>query len=336
MGGSLSPAKNEALSAELDEIIVQQANMRVFFNGSSPYHSESVIQVRFNEGQQQQQQPYFDEEHVIMLHLGFPPPLGAKRPELYCLFPNTNNPRKRILAAHKYWFLSSLNADLNDALRDSMEQGSHGGTTRFALAFGKHVVGFGAVQGTLYLVWARSVTFYNANHTVVRFAYDCPLLVNMNGEALITGIYMVEMEREVHKAVLPMVQREHVRTPTLVGDYSELWVREKRPDMPGSEAAVRVMGYDDAVNYATRPSRNTHDWVMDATPMAVVGGMVVTDDDAASATDGGYDWYATPQGLFAAESKGLAIHPQFRTAVTTATGIGAEFEPRDPFREYTE
>ena len=334
------------LSAELDDIILQQGNMRLFFNGTSAQHASSVVQARFQPLDQQQQQQ-FGIEHVIMLRNGFPP---APRDQIYCLFPNTRNERRRILATHAYgphWPLfgggqSGLNIAINEALADSPEQSSHGGSTRFALVYGNNVVGFSqpTVQGTLYMVWAQSVTFYNADKVVVRIANDVPLVVNMNGEALITGIYMLEPKAGAHP--LPMVQHDNVRTPIMLGDHAALWVYEKRPERgPAPGALMRVMGYEDAVNWATRPSRNTQEWIAlgsnggggGSHECCVTGGESDVEDvgEGHRRVANVYDWRSTPDGLFVRESAQMTL------SVHGVVIVGERSDgpdARDPFQEY--
>jgi hypothetical protein len=316
------------LSNELDEIINQQGNMRIFFNGSSTQHQDSVLQVRFAAAALS-----FDVEHVILLRNGFPP--KKKLDEIYCLFPNTRDERRRIVAAHRYWRLDSLNIDLNRALADSPDQTSHGGTTRFALAYGNNMVAFGSVQGTLYLVWAQTVTFYNAAKVVTRVLSDVPLLVNMNGEALITGLYLLESPTPQAR-VLPIVQKDDVRTPIFMGDHAALWVYEKRPERVNSSAYLRVMGYDDAVNYAARPSRDTRQWM--TFDCAQPGWSELEDYDAgedqAPALAQPYDWRSTPEGLFAVPSRQLTMAAA-SSADDTAYYLGTDGEEiaPDPFQE---
>ena len=314
------------LAPDLDEVIIQQGNMRVFFSGASAQHQNMVLQVRFGPGEATEQS--FGVEHVILLRNGFPPKKHLD--EIYCLFPNTRDEKWRILAAHRYWSIDSLNLDINGALADSPAQTSHGGTTRFALAYGNNVVAFDSVPGTLYLVWAQTVTFYNASKVVTRIVNDCPLLVNMNGEALITGLYLLETPT-ARTQVLPIVQRDDVRTPIFMGDHASLWVYEKRPERLNAAKCVRVMGYEEAVNRATRPSLDTRQWV--AFDCAGPGFSEMEDlaDEQEMAQP--YDWRATPEGLFAFPSRELALN----TASSDESGhyINSEFEeiPPDPFRE---
>lgn len=321
------------LSADLDEIINQKGNMRLFFNGTSPQYGESVVQVRFGSSSSGSNGEHFGVEHVIMLRSGFPPSRTALD-QVYCLFPNTRNEKRRILAAHRYVLpwplgggLETLNIAINEALADSPAQTSHGGSTRFALAYGGNVVGFGAVEGTLYLVWAQTVTLYSAAKTAVRIVNDVPLLVNMNGEALITGIYMLEPRAKASAHTLPMIQRDDVRTPTLLGDHAALWVYEKRPERSSTSAGamMRVMGYEDAVNFATRPSRNTQEWLA----MDVRGNSEIELDEDAPPVP--YDWLQTPNGLFVAEPTSLALH-----SLGSSDGHFSGLDARDPFQEYEE
>jgi hypothetical protein len=268
---------------------------------------------------------------VILLRTGFPP--RGKLDEIFCLFPNTRDERNRILAAHKCWSISNLNLAINRALADSPEHSSYGGNTRFALAYGSHVVSFGAVQGTLYLVWAQTITYYNADKTVVKKLRDTPLLVNMNGEAIVTAMYILEPSAaKVATAPLPMVQTDEVRTPVLLGDHASLWVYEKRPSF--THGRLRTMGYNDAVNFASRPSRNTQEWITADTTTAGVSASASAVDaayDAPNHIGGPYDWRATPEGLFATEPQALTIR---YAGVTVSVAHSDGPEARDPFQEY--
>jgi hypothetical protein len=296
------------LDADLKEILVQQGNTRVFFDNISPPHQARVLNVALDG-----QPVSFDERHVILLHSGFPP--SKARAEIYCLFPNTRNPRSRILATHSYWRISSMNIDMNKALCDSTDAG----TSRFALAYGSNVVSFSGLRGTLYLVWAKTMTLYNASETVVQIDHDCPLLINMNGELIMTAIFNLKTN-----ALLPIVQRDAVRTPVLMGNHAHLWVYEKRPERFAVSRNIRVMSEYDATLFAERPSRNTREWIWRNDTSTATG---FQDDDDDDDDDGNAvmepSWTATPAGV-------VFIHGMRVEAVSSTH---EDEEPRDPFSD---
>jgi hypothetical protein len=308
------------LSAELESVIVDKGNVRLFFDNTAPQLQHRVESIDFNAVSKPDS---FGTQQVIMLHTGFPP-RKIEKWEIYCLFPNARDHRQRLLASHKYWSITSLNKEINARFAASNDAG----TSRFALAFGDRVVSFPGARGTLYLVWAATLTTYNASKTVTKIERNVALLVNMNGEALITGIYQLGAKRSI-----VLQQDADLRTPIFMGDHAHLWVYEQRPEPIPLSMRIRVMGYEDAVAFSTLPSRNTQEWIG-------FNDMGETQDceevDTENRLEPVYDWRSTPDGMFATSSNTI-IAMQYSDGTrleAPAVSSGSDNDqPPDPFVE---
>lgn len=312
------------LSAELQSVIVDKGNVRLFFDNSAPQLQHRVENIDF-EAAAIAKQDMFGTQQVIMLHNGFPP-RKVGRWEIYCLFPNARDHRQRLLASHKYWSITSLNKEINARFVNSNDAG----TSRFALAFGDQVVSFPGIRGTLYLVWASTLTTYNASKTITKIEHNVALLINMNGEALITGIYQLGSKRPI-----VLHQEQDLRTPILMGDHAHLWIYEQRPEPIPLSMRIRVMGYEDAVAFSTLPSRNTQEWI----GFNDVGGETqdCEEMDADSRLQPVYDWRSTPDGMFATSSSTITMQYSDGTRIEAQMVSSASEDdnggPPDPFLE---
>lgn len=128
--------------------------------------------------------------YEIMWHTGIPS--GAA--DVVCLFPNheqRNSVRKQVLYAKRFWWLSSLNKEINRRLKASVTHDEAGGTTRLAVCYGRHVFICDGLQGNAYLLWARYINRANHGNVPNTLFYDVPVLVNTNGLCVITGLYIL-------------------------------------------------------------------------------------------------------------------------------------------------
>lgn len=128
--------------------------------------------------------------YEIMWHTCIPPNAS----DVVLLFPNheqRNSVSKQVLYARKYWWLSSLNKEINRRLKASVPHTESAGSTRLAVCYGKHVFICEGIQGNAYLLWARYINRANHGNVPNTLFYDVPVLVNTNGRCVITGLYIL-------------------------------------------------------------------------------------------------------------------------------------------------
>lgn len=122
----------------------------------------------------------FQNRHIIHL-------TESKENNVICLFPNHSDPKKHVLDSSSYYFLSSLNKELNARLREPVDSSK----IVMAVAYGQHVYVCKLITGTVYLVWAKFINRINAGNVANTPYRNVPLIINCDGHYVVKGIYIL-------------------------------------------------------------------------------------------------------------------------------------------------
>lgn len=201
------------------------------------------------------EQDAFNGRYQIYLSAKFP----KNRQELMFLFPNHKKSTKyQTIRANSYTFLSSLNKDLNDAFKDSLDETAVGGRIKFAIAYGQHLITCKDISGTIYVVWAKCITRINVGNVANNIARNVPLLFNLSGQCKVKAVYYMrnEIQHPSELDLMPMCRGN----PLLMYPKAPIFVCESRPMEP-PKRTIQTMSEREALEMVTQETNAPDAWI---------------------------------------------------------------------------
>jgi len=112
--------------------------------------------------------------------------------QVACILPNRPGVSEQVMQSTQYRSLESFNRDLNARLRESLEFTDGIGTTKLAVCFGNHAFACLGITGTVYVLWAKHISFTNQSNVASIIHSNVPIVVNMDGRMMTKGIFILK------------------------------------------------------------------------------------------------------------------------------------------------
>lgn len=150
----------------------------------------------------------------------------AKRDGVTCIFPNHRTEKRRVVKSDKYWYIDSLNGDMNGCLSESLDHTELGGMIKLAVAYGEQIYVCKNFTGTAYILWG-TVNRKNPGNVPSSIFENQPLLYNLDGQAKIKAVFLLrpKVEHESNLTLLPVTYMN----PVFMWPEKPVFVCESRP-----------------------------------------------------------------------------------------------------------
>lgn len=187
--------------------------------------------------------------YCVMLESGFS---SEKGNEVGCILGTHGNPKKQVLLSASFKSLRSFNLELNERFRNALDRTDIVGSNKLAVCYGNHIFVCSGLTGTVYIVWAKHINFTNYSNVASTIDSDVPMIVNMDGQMKVKGIYF--LKPTVHDA--SDLERIPISTksPEIIFEIKCMpWVAEVREEKPPRNT-IQTLTYKQAVARVTSPS----------------------------------------------------------------------------------
>lgn len=169
--------------------------------------------------------------------------------ELVALFPKNRDMRKQVVSSQDFKSLNKWNRQLNAQLNNSLD----GYSTRIAIAYENHVYRLLHLSGTVYVLWADCINRINASNQANVSKRNCPVVVNMDGEARVKAIYVLNPNDT-------QTMQISEGNPRLLLPAEPIWVCETRPP-PTTIRNIRTIAKREALAMVAEQSVPASAWL---------------------------------------------------------------------------
>lgn len=240
------------LSPEIVKLIDQE-DLNILFNGKHAH--KYVKNVDFFE--KASTQDPFKSRYIIYMLEELPPKKNHGR-DLVCLFPNHPNPKRRVLDSRSYFSLSSFNTDINNNLKESLDNTKIASEIKMAVVYGNNVFVCKLITGTVYIIWASYINRINAGNVAHTPYRQVPLIFNLDGQYHVKNIFILKSKitnNEQDLAKLPITNGN-----PLIMQTKPVFVCETQP-LDVTKNKLITITKQDALQLSTYQTKETMTWL---------------------------------------------------------------------------